>query len=56
VSWAFNGTKHFISTNDTLAPYREWLLQLYAAMEIKDGREAILAALREARKNFQVQQ
>ncbi len=55
VSWTFNGTKHFISTNETLAPYREWLLQFFAAMERDDGKEAISAALREVRKNFQVQ-
>ncbi|MDZ7344993.1 MAG: hypothetical protein ONA90_10825 [candidate division KSB1 bacterium] len=28
VGWTFNGTKHFISQNEMLAPYREWLLQL----------------------------
>ncbi|MCI0690805.1 tetratricopeptide repeat protein [candidate division KSB1 bacterium] len=54
VSWTFNGTKHFISTNEKLAPYREWLLQLFQALEIKEGREAMLAALREVRANFQV--
>jgi hypothetical protein len=52
VGWSFEGTKYFISQNEKLAPYREWLLQLFAAMEIKDGREAMLAALREVRQAF----
>jgi len=50
--WPFEGTKHFISQNETLAPYRAWLLQLFQALEIKAGREAILAALREVREKF----
>ncbi len=52
VGWTFNGTKHFISQNEKLAPYRPWLLQLFQALEIEEGREAILAALREVRKKF----
>jgi len=52
VGWTFEGIKHFISQNEKLAPYRPWLLELFAAMEIKDGREAILAALREVREKF----
>ncbi len=52
VSWTFNGTKHFISSNEKLASYREWLLQLFQTLEIKEGREAILAALREVREGF----
>ncbi|MGH7598619.1 MAG: hypothetical protein ACREOI_19875 [bacterium] len=52
VSWTFNGAKHFISTNEKLAPYRAWLLQLFQALEIEAGREAILAALREVREKF----
>lgn len=52
VGWTFNGTKHFISTNETLATHRAWLLQFFAAIESKEGREAILAGLQEARKNF----
>ncbi len=51
VGWTFNGTKHFISQNEKLAPYRAWLLQLFSALE-KEGREAILAALREVREKF----
>jgi hypothetical protein len=54
VGWLFEGTKHFISTNEKLARYREWLLQFFAAIEIKEGREAILAALRQVREKFNV--
>jgi tetratricopeptide (TPR) repeat protein len=54
IGWTFNGTKHFISVEPQLARYREWLLQLFAALEIEEGREAILAALREVRKNFRI--
>ncbi len=52
VGWTFNGTKQFISTNESLGPHREWLLLLFQALEIKEGREAMLAALREARDSF----
>jgi len=52
VGWLFEGTKHFISTEPKLARYREWLLQLFAAVENPNGREAILSALREAREKF----
>ncbi|MBN1560838.1 hypothetical protein JW998_11345 [candidate division KSB1 bacterium] len=47
VGWSFEGTKHYISVEPQLAHYRDWLLQLLAAIEIKEGREAILAALRQ---------
>ena len=52
VGWTFEGTKHFISSEPKLARYREWLLQLFAAVENPNGREAILSALREAREKF----
>jgi len=48
-----HGAKHFIGQNEKLAPHRAWLLQLLQALEIKAGREAILAALREVREKFQ---
>jgi hypothetical protein len=48
-----DGTKHFISQNEKLAPYLEWLLQLFSAME-KERREAILVALQEVRASFQL--
>jgi len=52
VGWSFEGTKHFISTNEKLAPHRAWLLQFFAALERKEGREAILAGLKETREKF----
>jgi tetratricopeptide (TPR) repeat protein len=52
VGWSFEGTKHFISQNEKLAPYHAWLLQLVQALEIKEGREAILAELQEVREKF----
>jgi len=53
VSWSFEGTKYFISQNEKLMPYRAWLLQFFAAIE-GENREAMLAALREARVSFQM--
>ncbi len=55
VTWSFAGSKHFVSQHEPLAPYRAWLLQLFEALEIKEGKEAILAALWEVRKNFRIQ-
>jgi len=52
VDWTFEGTKHLISQNEKLASHRPWLLQLFAAIELEDGREAILAALQEVRRKF----
>ena len=52
VGWSFEGTKHFISTNEKLAPQRAWLLQFFAALERKEGREAILAGVEEVREKF----
>ena len=48
VGWSFEGTE------PKLARYREWLVQLFQALEIKAGREAMLAALRELRASWQV--
>ena len=44
VSWTFSGTKHYISNNEQLALYRDWLLQLFTALE-GDNRDAILSGL-----------
>jgi tetratricopeptide (TPR) repeat protein len=51
LDWTFDGTKHFITQNESLAPYREWLLGLIAAVGEKD-RNTILAALDTTRANF----
>jgi hypothetical protein len=54
VGGPFKGIRDFISNNDTLAPYRLWLMQLFDAVEGAD-RHAILSALQEARASFPVQ-
>ena len=46
VQWTFSGTKNFISQYEGLAPYRDWLLALFDALDQED-RDAILAALDE---------
>ena len=40
----FNGIKNFVSQYEKLAPYRDWLLALFNALNQED-RDAILAAL-----------
>jgi hypothetical protein len=40
----FPGSKYFIRTNPALATHREWLLQLFTALE-KTNRDRILAEL-----------
>ena len=52
VNWSFAGTKHFIGTNETLAPHRAWLLQFFEAVERKAGRVANLAGLKEVKASF----
>ncbi len=51
IGWFFEGTKHFISQTKKFELYREWLLELFKAVE-SENRDAILAALREVRANF----
>jgi tetratricopeptide (TPR) repeat protein len=45
LEWSWDGTVHFIQSNDRLAPVRAWLLSFFAALERLD-REAILHDLR----------
>jgi tetratricopeptide (TPR) repeat protein len=47
------GTRYFIDNNDTLAPYRPWLMQLFDAVEA-DNRHGVLSALQEVRVSFPV--
>jgi tetratricopeptide (TPR) repeat protein len=51
VEWTFDGTRHFISQTEKLAPYREWLDKLFDAIGGKD-RETILKGLKEAKESF----
>ncbi|RPI00186.1 MAG: hypothetical protein EHM72_09940 [Calditrichaeota bacterium] len=48
---SFDGVKHFISGNEDLAPYRNWLLSLFNALQ-GDNREMILNPLKELRSNI----
>jgi tetratricopeptide (TPR) repeat protein len=52
VTWAFNGTKHFIDQHAQLAPYRTWLGQLFTALEAED-RQTALMGLQAARAGLQ---
>jgi tetratricopeptide (TPR) repeat protein len=45
LEWSWNGTLHFIQSDDRLAPVRGWLLSFLAALQRPD-REAILHDLR----------
>jgi tetratricopeptide (TPR) repeat protein len=51
VEWTFEGTKHFLSQNKKMAANRDWLKQLFIAVEA-GNREAILAGLRAASSAF----
>ena len=51
LTWTFNGTLHFIGQNKKLAPYREWLRQLFNAAQA-ENRDAIIKGLREAKVGF----
>ena len=45
LGWTWEGTKHFIQTDERLAPVRAWLLSLISALE-GPNRDAILQGLR----------
>ena len=51
-TWTFNGTKHFLQTADALAPQREWLVTLFAALE-GANRDAIARQLEAVRQEMQ---
>jgi tetratricopeptide (TPR) repeat protein len=51
VSWIFEGTKHFVSQNSALAPYQEWLVSLFQALE-GENRDAIMASLENVEKKM----
>jgi tetratricopeptide (TPR) repeat protein len=42
-NWSFEGSKHFIGSEPTLAPSRAWLLELFAAVEEKDAQKRLSA-------------
>jgi tetratricopeptide (TPR) repeat protein len=49
--WIFDGMRHFISQHQALSAHRDWLRQLFDALEGKD-RDTILNSLRQAATNF----
>ncbi|MEK7833683.1 MAG: hypothetical protein AAB401_21530, partial [Acidobacteriota bacterium] len=50
-TWTFYGTLHFIGQNEKLALYREWLRQLFNAVQ-SENRDAIIKGLSEAKAGF----
>ena len=53
LGWGWDGTVHFIQTDERLAPVRGWLLALLEAVQGKD-REAVLGGLRSVAASFGV--
>lgn len=51
LTWGFGGSLHFIEQSEKLMPYRQWLRQIFNAMQAKN-RDAIVIGLREARAGF----
>ena len=51
LTWSFAGILHFIGQEKEVTSHRDWLHQLFSALQ-KENREAILKALREVRANF----
>jgi tetratricopeptide (TPR) repeat protein len=49
--WSFDGTKHYVETEQPFAPYRAWLLDLFSVAESKD-RATLLSALDRVEAGF----
>lgn len=49
--WSFDGTTHFVQTEQAFARYRTWLMDLFAIVQSKD-RAALLAALDRVQASF----
>jgi tetratricopeptide (TPR) repeat protein len=49
--WSFDGTAHYVQTEQVFAPYRPWLMDLFAVVNAKD-RAALLAALDRVQADF----
>ncbi|MDF0664497.1 MAG: tetratricopeptide repeat protein [Nitrospira sp.] len=49
--WSFDGTTHFVQTEQVFAPHRAWLMELFAVVKSKD-RAALLAALDHVQSSF----
>jgi hypothetical protein len=53
LSWNFEATKHFISQNEALVPFRDSLVGLFDALQERD-RNAVLASLQALQNNVSV--
>lgn len=49
--WSFDGTAHYVQTEQVFARYRPWLMKLFAVVKAKDGA-ALLAALDRVQAGF----
>lgn len=49
--WSFDGTTHFVQTEEVFARYRAWLMELFAVVKSKN-RAALLAALDRVQAGF----
>lgn len=50
-NWIFDGTEHYVQTEQVFAPYRSWLMDLFNVVKSKD-RAALLAALDRLQASF----
>jgi tetratricopeptide (TPR) repeat protein len=51
LTWSFAGILHFIGQETVMTSHRDWLHQLFGALQ-EENREAIVRALRQVRTNF----
>jgi len=49
--WSFDGTTHYVQKEQVFAPYRAWLMELFAVVKAND-RAALLAALDRVQAGF----
>jgi len=49
--WSFEGTRHYVETEQVFSPYRAWLKELFSIVDAKD-RAGFLAALDRAQVSF----
>lgn len=51
LQWSFEGTKHFVSESQQLAASKDWLMQLFRALE-GENRDAIVREVKAASESF----
>jgi hypothetical protein len=51
VEWGFEGTQHYVQTEQIFAPYRAWLMDLFSIAESKD-RAGLLSAIDRTETGF----